>query len=221
MDTTYLLDILGNENRRNILNLLSYRPCYVTEISEELRVSPKASIDHLKILEEAGLVESFHDQQGRKYYQIANNVSIEVSISPIAFQIQVSRVESGADEQKMLRDRFHGEQVDQDLASRLKYLCEEARKLNQTSLELQETQRSVRGMLSEVTGMCIEIINEIAADQIEAEILYLLVRGPLSFEEIAGRLNLPAPAARSELARLMKKGLVTYKAGEWSIASIA
>ena len=217
MDTSYLLDILGNENRRNILNLLSYRPCYVTEISEGLHVSPKAIIDHLKILEEAGLVESFHDQRGRKYYQIANNVSIEVSISPIAFQIQVTRVGPGAEDQKMIRDRFHGEEVDQDLAGRLKYLCEEAQKLNKTSLELRETQRSVQGMLSEVTGMCIEIINELAADQIEAEILYLLVRGPLSFEEISERLNIPGPAARSELARLMKKGLVTYGSGLWSI----
>jgi ArsR family transcriptional regulator len=72
-------------------------------------------------------------------------------------------------------------------------------------------------MLSEVTGMCIEIINEVAADQIEAEILYLLVRSPLSFEEIAMRLNIPGPAARTELARLMKKGLVTYRTGQWSI----
>jgi ArsR family transcriptional regulator len=212
------MDILGNENRRNILNLLSYRPCYVTEISEELKVSPKAIIDHLKILEEAGIIESFHDQQGRKYFQIANNVSIEVSISPIAFQIQVTRVETGAEEQKMLRDRFHGEQVDEDLAGRLKYLCDEARKLHQTSLELRETQRSIQSMLSEVTGMCIEIINEVAADQIEAEILYLLVRSPLSFEEIAMRLNIPGPAARTELARLMKKRLVTYRSGIWSIA---
>ena len=218
MDTSYLLDILGNENRRNILNLLSYRPCYVTEISEELKVSPKAIIDHLKILEEAGLVESFHDQQGRKYYQIANNVSIEVSISPIAFHIEVSRVEAGADEQRMLLDRFHEEHVDEDRVGRLKYLCREAQNLNERRLELRETQRSVQNMLSEVTGMCIDIINEVAADQVEAEVLYLLVRGPLGFEEIAGRLNIPLPTARSELARLMKKRLVTYGTGQWSIA---
>jgi ArsR family transcriptional regulator len=66
--------------------------------------------------------------------------------------------------------------------------------------------------------MCIEIINEVAADQIEAEILYLLVGGPITFEEIATRLNIPVPAARVELARLMKKGLVTYRTGQWSIA---
>jgi ArsR family transcriptional regulator len=217
MDTAYLLDILGNENRRNILNLLSYRPCYVTEISEELHVSPKAIIDHLRVLEEAGLVESFHDRQGRKYYEIANNVRIEVSISPVSFQVEITRVETGADEQKMLRDRFREGGIREDLVGSLKYLCEEIARLKKTSLELRETQRSVQAMLSEVTSMSIEIINEIAADQIQAEILYILVRGPISFEEIAYKLNIPEQVARTELARLMKKGLVTYSAGQWSI----
>jgi len=44
----YLLDILGNENRRNILTLLSYRPCYVTEISEELGVARRPSSTTLR-----------------------------------------------------------------------------------------------------------------------------------------------------------------------------
>jgi len=135
MDTPDLLDILGNENRRNILSLLSNRPCYVTEISEELKVSPKAIIDHLKILEEAGIVESFHDQQSRKYYQIANNVRIEVAISPLTFQIEVTKVEAGANEQKMLRDRIETDRISEDVAGALKYLCEEARRLNQVSAE--------------------------------------------------------------------------------------
>ena len=215
MDTPDLLDLLGNENRRNILNLLSYRPCYVTEISEELHVSPKAIIDHLRALEEAGLVESFSDQQGRKYYHIADNVRIEVSISPLAFQVEVIKVEAGEAEQQTFRKEVQARE--KDLAGSLKYLCNEAQKLVRTSLELRETQRSVQSRLSEVTGMCIEIINEVAADQIQAEILYVLVRGPASFEEITYKLNIPEQVARAELARLLKRGLATYKAGQWSI----
>ncbi|HMK46626.1 MAG TPA: ArsR family transcriptional regulator [Methanocella sp.] len=218
MDTSDLLDILGNENRRNILTLLSYRPCYVTEISEELKVSPKAIIDHLKILEEAGLIESYFDEQGRKYYEIANNVRIEVSISPITFQVEVTRVEAGEDEQMKLRDQFKQNRINKDLTGSLKYLCSEAQKLNYTSIELRETQRSVQAMLSEVTGMCIEIINQIASDQIEAEVLYMLVRGPISFEDISDRLHIPHQVVKTELARLMKKGLVTYRTGLWSIS---
>ena len=216
MDMIYLLDILGNENRRNILTLLSYRPCYVTEISEELDVAPKAIIDHLKMLEEAGLVESYHDEHGRKYYEIANNVRIEVSISPLLFDVNVSRVEINIEEQKNIRDRYAPE-VSKSAAETLRYLSEEAQRLAKSSAELRETQKSIQGMLSEVTGMCIDLINGVAADQIEAEILYMLIRGPTGYEELRDKLNLPDEDMKPELARLMKKGLVTYNTGLWSI----
>ncbi len=216
MDMVYLLDILGNENRRNILTLLSYRPCYVTEISEELGVAPKAIIDHLKILEEAGLVVSYHDEQGRKYYEIANNVRIEVSISPLLFDVNVSRVEVNAEEQRTIHNRY-STAVSRSDAETLKYLSEEVQRLVKSSVELRETQKSVQGMLSEVTGMCIELINQVAADQIEAEILYMLVRGPTGYDELRGKLNIPDEAMKAELAMMMKKGLVTYRKGLWSI----
>ncbi|MGQ4555127.1 metalloregulator ArsR/SmtB family transcription factor [Halobellus sp. GM3] len=85
MDSAVLLDLLGNENRRRILRLLAHKPCYVTEISEYLGVSPKAVIDHLRRLEEAGLVESRTDDQRRKYFHIAQNLRLEVSVSPYRF----------------------------------------------------------------------------------------------------------------------------------------
>src|SRR6056297_2402250 len=85
MDSAELLDILGNENRRRILRLLSRKPCYVTEISEYLGVSPKAVIDHLQKLEDAGLVESRTDDQRRKYLSISRNLRLEVSVSPYEF----------------------------------------------------------------------------------------------------------------------------------------
>jgi ArsR family transcriptional regulator len=85
MDAGALLDLLGNENRRRILRLLSRKPCYVTEISEHLGVSPKAVIDHLRKLEEAGLIESRTDDQRRKYFHIARNVRLEVTVAPYGF----------------------------------------------------------------------------------------------------------------------------------------
>jgi len=85
MDSAVLLDLLGNENRRRILRLLATKPCYVTEISEYLDVSPKAVIDHLRKLEEAGLIESTTDDQRRKYFRIARSLRLEVSVSPYGF----------------------------------------------------------------------------------------------------------------------------------------
>ncbi len=85
MDSAALLDLLGNDNRRRILRLLARKPCYVTEISEYLGVSPKAVIEHLEKLEDAGIVESRVDDRRRKYFHIARNVRLEVSVSPYAF----------------------------------------------------------------------------------------------------------------------------------------
>jgi len=85
MDSAVLLDLLGNENRRRILRLLARKPCYVTEISEYLGVSPKAVIDHLRKLEDAGLIESTTDDQRRKYFRITRSLRLEVSVSPYGF----------------------------------------------------------------------------------------------------------------------------------------
>ena len=85
MDSAVLLDLLGNENRRRILRLLAQNPCYDTEISEYLGVSPKAVIDHLRKLEEAGLIESTTDDQRRKYFRITRSLRLEVSVSPYGF----------------------------------------------------------------------------------------------------------------------------------------
>ena len=85
MDSAALLDLLGNENRRRILRLLARKPCYVTEISEYLGVGPKAVIEHLRKLEEAGLIESHVDDQRRKYFHIARHVRLEVNVSPYGF----------------------------------------------------------------------------------------------------------------------------------------
>ena len=215
MDTTDLLDILGNENRRNILTLLSYRPCYMTEISEELKVSPKAIIDHLKMLEEAGLIESFYDEQRRRYYEIANNVRIEVSISPLSFSIDVSKVETGSEGQRLLRDMYPA--LTDNTVETLRQMQEELERLYSSSEEMSKAQRSMQGMISEVTGMCIQLINEAAADQIEAEILYILVRRPVTREEIARKLNIPEGLAGEELESMRVKGLVRFGAGLWRI----
>ena len=85
MDSAVLLDLLGNENRRRSLRLLAHKPCYVTEISEYLDVSPKAVIDHLRKLEEAGLIESTTDDKRRKYFRITRSLRLEVSVSPYGF----------------------------------------------------------------------------------------------------------------------------------------
>ena len=85
MDPVELLDILGNENRRRILQLLSFHPFYFNEMAKRLDVGPKAVIDHLEMLERAGLVECYQDRGRRKYFRIARKTVLEVAVSPHSY----------------------------------------------------------------------------------------------------------------------------------------
>ena len=75
-----LLDILGNRNRRRIIDLLRQKPCFVTEISETLMLSPKAVIDHLQMMEREEILSCEMDERRRKYYYLANDILIDVSL---------------------------------------------------------------------------------------------------------------------------------------------
>ena len=75
-----LLDMLGNRNRRRILGLLRQKPCYVTELSERLTLSPKALIEHLALMEQMEILGSYQDDRRRKYYFLSRDISVRVSL---------------------------------------------------------------------------------------------------------------------------------------------
>ncbi|HXW98950.1 MAG TPA: ArsR family transcriptional regulator [Methanomicrobiales archaeon] len=75
-----ILDILGNRNRRRIISLLRQKPCYVTELSERLILSPKALIEHLALMEQMEILGSYLDDRRRKYYYLARDITVRVSL---------------------------------------------------------------------------------------------------------------------------------------------
>jgi ArsR family transcriptional regulator len=80
VEVARLLDILGNRNRRRIIELLRQKPCFVTEISDTLTLSPKAVIDHLQMMEREAILSSQIDERRRKYFYLANDILIDVSL---------------------------------------------------------------------------------------------------------------------------------------------
>src|SRR5512136_287399 len=78
-----LLDILGNRNRRRIIELLRQKPCFVTEISDTLTLSPKAVIDHLQMMELEAILSSQTDERRRKYYFLTNDILVDVSLKEV------------------------------------------------------------------------------------------------------------------------------------------
>jgi len=224
MDSAALLDLLGNENRRRILRLLARKPCYVTEISEYLGVSPKAVIDHLRKLDEAGLVESQVDDQRRKYFSIARNLRLEVNVSPYGFGAKSAYSASrGLD---MTRCRYLTIDVSNpDEAAQLAELGSELQRLEKLSSELSMAQRWVQGRLTDVMDGISERVRENeslgAPDGTDArfyaELLAALADGTDSVEGIARRADAPTEFVEDALERLEEHGVVTYDDGRWRI----
>jgi ArsR family transcriptional regulator len=79
-EVSRLLDILGNRNRRRIIQLLRQKPCYVTEISERLTISPKAVIEHLQLMEREHLLACHNDDRRRKYYYLSRDFDILIQL---------------------------------------------------------------------------------------------------------------------------------------------
>jgi ArsR family transcriptional regulator len=75
-----VLDILGNRNRRRIIELLRQKPCFVTEISDRLTLSPKAVIEHLQLMEREEILSFEMDERRRKYYYLSQDISVRVNL---------------------------------------------------------------------------------------------------------------------------------------------
>jgi ArsR family transcriptional regulator len=75
-----VLDILGNRNRRRIIELLRQKPCFVTEISDRLTLSPKAVIEHLQMMEREEILAFEMDERRRKYYFLSQDINVRVHL---------------------------------------------------------------------------------------------------------------------------------------------
>ena len=216
MDSAVLLDLLGNENRRRILRLLSRKPCYVTEISEYLGVSPKAVIDHLRRLEEAGLVESRTDDQRRKYFHISRNLRLEVNVSPYGFGVKSAYPASGSLD--MSRRCPH---LSIDVPNREdESVAEIARRLDrleEVENELSLAQRWVYGRITEVLDELSERIGPEVDGRFHAEVLAAVATGRSAVDEVADEVEAPPDVVGEALRTLADRGLVAREAGEWRV----
>jgi ArsR family transcriptional regulator len=210
LDPVELLDILGNENRRRILQLLSFRPFYFNEMAKRLDVGPKAVIDHLEMLERAGLVECYQDQGRRKYFRIARKTVLEIAVSPHSYGVRAYLSEDAPKAEDIGPE-------DAGPAQNMKLLRDEL-----TLLE--EKRRELRRLLSEIESREMEIkqIASVAAeafaeDLLESEILSALLCGNSIASDLAMRLEVPEIVVVDRLQKLEERGALHLLDQEWSL----
>jgi ArsR family transcriptional regulator len=217
MDAAALLDLLGNENRRRILRLLARKPCYVTEISEYLGVSPKAVIDHLRKLEEAGLIESHTDDQRRKYFHISRNLRLEVSVSQYGFGAKSAYAANpGLDMDGCCRHLSLD--APEETADDVRELAVAFDQLQSLEEELSLAQRWVYGRITDVLDRLNDHLGVDADSRFHAEVLAAVATGPRTTAEVVDAVDAPSDAVRGALNTLADRGLVARRGDAWRLA---
>jgi ArsR family transcriptional regulator len=205
LDPVELLDILGNENRRRILQLLSFRPFYFNEMAKRLDVGPKAVIDHLVMLERAGLVECYQDQGRRKYFRIVRKTVLEVAVSPHSYGVRAYLSEEAPKVE------------DTGLVQDMKLLRDELSTLEEKRLELRRLLDQIESRVMEIKQIACSAARNYSQNQLEAEILTALLSGDANTSQLAMRLEAPEIVVIDRLKRLEERGAVHLLDQEWSI----
>lgn len=208
MESAQLLDILGNENRRKILHLLATRPCYMSEIAERLDVGAKAILGHLELLERTGLIEASVDEQRRKYFHITDNLRLEVFVSPYSFEVETTTI-AVAEAPRHVEARR--------AVTDLKSLYSEVQELLERRREVMQEYQEIQAGITEAMGKSMDAIEEIAEDHVEAEILYALLKAPMSQRALSMQLGIQEYVLEGYLARMGSKGLIKEDRNNYSI----
>ena len=203
MEPEQLLDILGNHNRRKILQLLASRPCYMSEIAERLDVGAKAVLGHLELLENAGLIEGNVDKQRRKYFHIIDNLHLEVSVSPYSYEMETVAIE--------FRDvPLSQHNKSESAVANLKKQYRDIQRLLEHRQRVLQEYQEIQATITETMGPFMEAIEEVAEDYVEAEILYALLKGPVDKRGLSIQLGIPEYVLEEYLERMKSKKIIEY-----------
>jgi ArsR family transcriptional regulator len=185
-DVARILDILGNRNRRRIIELLRQKPCFVTEISDRLVLSPKAVIEHLQLMEREQILAFRLDDRRRKYYYLARDISVNVNFERFSEVFSEAPDRSGELRQALF--------ILRNLVRIREEFAESLRMVEQNiDVQIREIVRQGKGLLDHDT---------------EIDLLIALAHGDLTTGELIELTGLPEGDLASGLEELKEKHIV-------------
>jgi len=197
-DLSRLLDLLGNRNRRRILDLLRDKPCYVTEISDRLVLSPKVVIEHLALLERESLIGFSLDERRRKYYSLYQELEVSIAV----------RATQGG------RMTF----PPPGQASRIAHRLGQLRSLIETRDGLLE---HLDGVDEEIDRALTELIKSgegVFENEADIDILLALSPGAQAVGALPDLTGLPADELNGRLARLEELGVIRAEGSQYRLS---
>jgi ArsR family transcriptional regulator len=193
-----ILDILGNRNRRRIISLLRQKPCFVTELSERLTLSPKALIEHLALMEQMEILGSYLDERRRKYYYLTRDISVMVSFG---------EPEKGA--------ASAAEQVP-GWKSTLTMIRRMMRARGDLITNLEQIDQDIQQKIADLTRQG----GDLVSGEEELDMILALSHSDLTLGEIREFMDMDGDVVAVLLAGLLKKGIVEKKGARYSLRGI-
>lgn len=200
----HLLDILGNRNRRRILDLLRQKPCFVTEISERLVINPKAVIEHLAIMQKEDVISFYQDEKRRKYYYLVQDFELSVQMTKPELPPQSIVLAPAPDS---------AEPAAPPLTDKILMI----RRLLDSREKLIEHLEAVEKDIDEMMNDVIVSGRSVFQNNIESEILLALIYSPLTPIELSDTVGHSIPEVTGSLRTLAAKGYVESEGGRYRI----
>ncbi|WAC04395.1 MAG: ArsR family transcriptional regulator [Methanoregula sp.] len=207
VEVARLLDILGNRNRRRIIELLRQKPCFVTEISETLTLSPKAVIEHLQMMEREDILSCQTDDRRRKYYYLANDISIEVSFKNLIQESGSQQTSNKAAEEVVYNER---------LRNSVTMLARMIRSHDQLLDNLEQINHDIETKLTDLA----ENHSDIFRNEREMSVIIALSHDSLTMDELITVTRIDSEELTSLMRRLERRGIVKREKAQYMLRGI-
>jgi len=195
-----LLDLLGNNTRRRILESLTNEPKYFIQLSKEIGVSQQAVLKHLFLLENFGLIESFKAKSNlaapdRKYFQLNRSVYLSVGITGNSMEIKMENIKGPnkiRSKNNMAIESKEGSiKKDKEITDILKNTKHKLELLAKRMQELEDEKIHLLKEKQQILEITHQVIRESLEEDLARRILYsnLISREITDIEELSEILN--------------------------------
>ncbi len=195
-----LLDLLGNDTRRRILESLANEPKYFIQLSKEIGVSQQAVLKHLFLLEKFGLIESFKAKSNlaapdRKYFQLNRSVYLSIGITGNSMEIRMENIKgpnkSKVKNKSVTENNRKYIQRDKEITDILKKTKHNLELIEQRMEEIENEKIGLLKDKQKILQIAHQVIRESLEEDLARRILYsnLNSRDSTDIEELSEILN--------------------------------
>ncbi|MBH58962.1 MAG: hypothetical protein CMO19_00900 [Thaumarchaeota archaeon] len=195
-----LLDLLGNDTRRRILESLANEPKYFIQLSKEIGVSQQAVLKHLFLLEKFGLIESFKAKSNlaapdRKYFQLNRSVYLSIGITGNSMEIRMENIKgpnkSKVKNKSVTENKRKYIQRDKEITDILKKTKHNLELIEQRMEEIENEKIGLLKDKQKILQIAHQVIRESLEEDLARRILYsnLNSRDSTDIEELSEILN--------------------------------